>query len=186
MPFPAAWESLRNVGTTGRNRSDTAPRSNAEIRCSFRSRQSARRAIGNPILSEIRCRHVFGLSEETHASPAIQTASCPNSRQRSLSPCDQAETLPRGKTSGSFAFISARIQPRTESRGAGMEAYKTALYSQPVFSTTQRSGHCSNDPVAVEFGGQAWKIYFCSCPFADPQSSRTKVNFPGLTPTSST
>jgi hypothetical protein len=149
MPFPAAWKPLRNVGATGRNGSDADPRSDAEVRCSFRSRQSARRATGNPILSEIRCCHVLGLSEETHAPPAIEPASGPNSRQRSLSPCDDAATLPSGKASASVAFLSARIQPRTESRRAGMEAYETALYSQSVFSTTQRSGHRSNDTVGV-------------------------------------
>jgi len=149
MPFPAAWKPLHNVGPRGRNGSDAAPRSDAEVRCPFRSRQSTRRATGDPILSEIRCRHVLGLSEENIAPPAIQPASCPDSRQCSLSPRDAAATLPCEKASGSLVFISAAVQPRTESRRAGMEAHETALYSQSVFSTTQRSGCRSNGPVGV-------------------------------------
>ena len=149
MPFSATWKPLCNVGAAGRNGSDTAPRPDAKVSCSFRSRQFARRAIGNPILSEIQCRHVLGLSQKTITPPTVEPASCPHSRQRSLSPCDDAATLPCGKASNSVTFIPARVQPRPESRGAGMEAYKTSLYSQPVFSTTQRSCHCSNDPIAI-------------------------------------
>ena len=147
MPLPAAWNSLRNVGAAGRNGSDIAPRSNAEVHGSFRSRQSARRATGDPILHHIRCRHVWGLSKETGASPAGEPASCADSGQCSLSSRNHAETLPCGKAPDAIASVPSALQPRAQSRRAGMEAGEKAVYSQSILSTAQRSGRHGIGPV---------------------------------------
>lgn len=159
------WKSLRNVGGTGRNGSDAGPRSNAQVGRSFRSSKPTRWATCDPILLEIRCRHVLGLSEETGAPPALEPASCPDSRRCPLSPRDDAASLSCGKASCSVAFISAAIQPRVESRRTGMECGEKAVYSQSVLSIAQRSGRRGNNAAgAVE---ETKQISNSSAPLAD-------------------
>ncbi len=147
MPLPAAWKPLPNVGAPGRNRSDIAPRAHAEVHGSFRSRQSARRATGDPILHEIRCRHVWGLPKETGASPAGEPTSGTDSRQCSVSSCHHAATLPCRKAPDSIPTVPSAIQPRVESRRASMEVGEKTVYSQSILSTDQRSGYQGIGPV---------------------------------------
>jgi len=147
MPFPATRKPLHKVGAAGGDGSGAPPRSDAGVCCSVRSRESARPATGDLILFKVRCRHVLGLSEDVLAPSAIEAPSGPDSRQCSLSPHRHGATLPWGKASGSEAFISASIQPRTQSRRARMEACKKNVYSQSVFSTTQRPRSGGDEPV---------------------------------------
>jgi hypothetical protein len=149
MPLPAAWKPLRNVGTARRDRSDTAARSNAQVGRSFWSSQLTGRATRDPILFEIRCRHVLGLSKETGAPPTIEPASCLESRQCTVSSCDHAEPISCAKALYPDAFISATVQPGVEPGRKGMEVGAQAVYSQSVFPIAQRSGRRCNNPIGA-------------------------------------
>jgi len=149
MPLPAAWKPMCDVGPAGRIGSNAAACSDTQVHRSLRCSQLTGWATCDPILSEIRCRHVLGLSQEIGAPPASEPTSCPDSGQCSLSPRDHAATLSCGKASCSVAFISATLQPGIESSRTGMEAGEKAVHSQSVLSTAQRLGRCGNCPAGV-------------------------------------
>jgi hypothetical protein len=151
MPLPAAWKPMHYVGSSRGQGSDAAPYSHAEIRGSIWSRQPTRRTVGDRILSQVRCPHVLGLSEEIAPPQAMRPAPCPCSRQRPISPCHNTAAVPRRNTSRSIPAIFAALQPGTESRRESLEAGQTAMHSQSILSTTERSYcRCNTAATAME------------------------------------
>ena len=148
MPLPAAWKPMHHVGASGGQGSDAAPCSYAKIRGSIRSRQPIRRTVGDGILSQVRCHHVWVLSDKIAPPPATRPAAGPCSRQRQVSSRFDTAAVPRRKTSRSVPAISATLQPGTKSGRAGLEAGQKAMHTQSVLSIAERS-HCRRNTAAT-------------------------------------
>ncbi len=141
MPLPTAWKPMHHVGATGRQGSDAAPCSYAQIRGPFWRCQPTRRTTGYGILSQIRCPHIWVLSEKTAPPQARQPAPGPDSRQRQVSSCNDTAALPCRSTTSPVPAISATLQPGIKSGREGLEVGQKTMHSQSVLSAAERS-HC--------------------------------------------
>lgn len=122
MPLPAARFAMSNVGSTGREGSDSLACANAQVHRLLRSGQPAHWPIRSAHLPGVQCRDVSKLPRTTVASPDTAAPDDPRARQRSLSSCRSATSVSARTGSTAAALLPATLQSAALSDRARLEA----------------------------------------------------------------